>query len=327
MTSKNTDTSKKVGHQDTLNLSGVTTALVTPFKNRQGEVNYDRIKELIKAQAQAGVNGVVPCGTTGESPTVSHEEHEAIVELVARTAKSFGMTTIAGTGSNSTAEAVRLTAQAALAGVDACLIVCPYYNKPSPQGLIAHFSALNEIGVPLVVYNIPGRSGINISPATLTKIAQECSNVIGLKASNGDLDEITEVAALLSKSGRKLAILSGDDSLTLPILSVGGCGVVSVLANVLPEGMVTLYNAWISRNTELAAQVMYVMYPLARALLKIGPNPVPIKALMNEVSEDVGECRLPLVMPSREDIAKLVVIYEQTKSELAQLITTSCLHQ
>lgn len=295
-------------------LHGVITALVTPFTpGKVGEIDYKVLHDLVEKQASGGVRGVVPCGTTGESPTLSHEEHQEVIEVVTRAAKLKGLTVIAGTGSNSTKEAVRLTSHAMEIGADACLIVCPYYNKPTPKGLLAHFSALNEIGVPLIIYNIPGRSGINIAPATIADIARACPNVVGLKASNGDLDEITEAAASAAESNRPFSVLSGDDSLTLPILSVGGVGVISVLANILPEPMVALLQAWKRCDTTTATAIMHAIHPLARALLKVGSNPAPIKALMNARGLSVGDCRLPLVAPEPEAVEMLVRLMDQVR--------------
>jgi 4-hydroxy-tetrahydrodipicolinate synthase len=300
-------------------ISGSVVALVTPFESRVGGgVNAKKLEELVTLQAVGGTSAIVPCGTTGESPTLSHQEHDEVIEVVARVAKREGMKVIAGTGSNSTREAVRLTTHAKEVGVDACLIVAPYYNKPSPAGLIEHFKALNEIGVPLIVYNIPGRTGINISPDTLFKIADECPHVVGLKASNGNLDEITAVAAHFKREKRSFSILSGDDSLTLPILAVGGVGVVSVVANLMPAVMTNLVSAFLSKNVEEALCIMHAIHGFCIATLQYAPNPAPIKALMNQCGFGVGECRLPLVGLDTKSIEELSQLYQGVIGTLSE---------
>ncbi len=300
--------------------SGNVVALVTPFMGDQGQdVNFDVLSKLVEFHANAGTSALVPCGTTGESPTLSHKEHMAVIKTVISASKNTQLKVIAGTGSNSTKEAYYLTNQAAEAGADGCLVVCPYYNKPTPSGVLAHFRELNKIGIPLVVYNIPGRTGINIAPETIQQIANECDNVVGLKASNGDLDQITDTAKRLAHNPQ-FAILSGDDSLTLPILSVGGVGVISVVANVMPQVMSHLVSSFLEdRDTETSKHIMHNVHCLCKALLQIGSNPAPIKSLMNLACLNVGTCRLPLVPISQGETQDLVSIVREIIVDFQQL--------
>lgn len=287
--------------------SGSIVALVTPFVDDQEQsVNMDLIPKLVEFHANAGTAALVPCGTTGESPTLSHAEHNRFVQEVVTATKGTDLKVLVGTGSNSTKEAIALTSSAAEAGADGCLIVCPYYNKPTPAGLLGHFRELDRIGIPLVVYNIPGRTGINISPDTLEMISNECKNIAGLKASNGNLDEITETAKRLGQDSN-YAILSGDDSLTLPILSVGGAGVISVAANLMPSVMAQLVSVYREqRDTKKAALIAQTIHKLCVSLLRLGSNPAPVKSLMNLAGLEVGGCRLPLAALRDEETQQLV---------------------
>lgn len=270
---------------------GSMVAIVTPF-NQSNEICFDTFSELIHMHAAAGTTGIVVCGTTGESPTVSHEEHETIIARAVELANDTPLKIIAGTGSNSTAEAISLTEKAAEAGADACLIVTPYYNKPDRKGLLMHMKELDKVGLPMIFYNIPGRTGINVGPAQLIEILDNCPNLIGLKQSNGDLDETTELVGLLED--RDFSIMSGDDGLAAPFLSIGGRGVISVVANAFPKAMVELIRHYNDGQVQTAAKIMAAIYPLCNALLTLGPNPVPIKALMAGLGTNVGGCRLPL---------------------------------
>ncbi|MGF1478714.1 MAG: 4-hydroxy-tetrahydrodipicolinate synthase [Cyanophyceae cyanobacterium] len=299
-------------------ITGSLVALVTPFNDDlEQTVNFDKLEELIHYHADSGTSAVVVCGTTGESPTLSHQEHEQVVSKATQVAKARGVKIIAGTGSNSTKEAVRFTAHAAEMGVDACLVVTPYYNKPTPAGLMAHFRELDRIGVPLIAYNIPGRTGINIAPHTFIELVHACENIVGLKASNGNLDEITETAYLLRSLPRTCAIYSGDDSLTLPILAVGGVGVISVIANVLPKTMSQLVQEYQSQHTESARTIAQNLHLFCRSLLKVGANPSPIKAVMNMAGMQVGSVRKPLVDISPEQAALLATQSKKMAEDFA----------
>jgi len=277
--------------------AGLFVAITTPFKN--GEVDYALLKSQIEFQIAAGVRGICPVGTTGESPTLSHEEHErviaAAIELAAGRIK-----VMPGTGSNSTKEALRLTKWAADKGADAALVVAPYYNKPTQEGFYQHFKALAEaVSIPICVYNIPGRTGKNIEPETIARMA-ECRNITMVKEATGSLDQASQVAALTD-----LTILSGDDSLTLPLLSIGGRGVISVVGNIVPGDVLSLLNAWESGNAAEAQCWHRKLFPLCRDMLGLASNPIPLKAAMKLLGRDTGELRLPMTALDTASEAKL----------------------
>lgn len=279
-----------------LSLTGSMVAIATPFSEEAGEsINFNALSDLVDHQIQGGTSAIIPSGTTGESPTLNDVEFQELVSLIVDKTRGSNTKVIAGTGSNSTKAAVRKTEQAATLGADACLIVTPYYNKPPVEGIIAHFQELDKVGIPLVIYNVPGRTGLNLAPETIVKIAQTCSNVVAVKASNGDLDQITELAAHARSLPTPLTILSGDDSLTLPILAVGGRGVVSVAANVMPKVMSTLVAKTLSGDLNTARTIMLDIHEFCIALLKVAANPIPIKAVLRAAGIRVGPCRLPLV--------------------------------
>src|SRR5215470_2693888 len=217
---------------------GSIVALVTPFRN--GAVDEDKLRELVEFHVENGTDGIVPCGTTGESPTLSHDEHKRVVEIVIDAARRR-LPIIAGTGSNSTAEAIDLTTHAARAGAQAALVVNPYYNKPTQEGLYRHFRAVAECSpLPILVYNIQGRTAVNVETATMERLARDCRNVIGVKEASGSLDQMSQVIAAC---GPDFTMLSGDDNLTLPLMAVGGRGVISVIANLVPRDVVELTHA------------------------------------------------------------------------------------
>ena len=261
-------------------------ALVTPFA--EGEVDYDALGRLIDFQIEGGIQGLVPCGTTGESPTLSHDEHDRLVEFTVERATGR-VPVIAGTGSNSTAEAVRLTAHAKAAGATACLIVNPYYNKPPQRGLFEHIKRLADVELPIVLYNIPGRTAIEIAVETMVRMYEEIEMVVAVKEATGKLDVSSALAASCD-----ITILSGDDSLTLPIGSVGGRGVISVLANILPAEIRKLTDALLAgRMPEATAQHLKCL-PLFKGIF-VETNPIPIKALMHMAGMIGPEIRLPMV--------------------------------
>jgi len=297
-------------------IRGSMVAIVTPF-NERDEICYDTFAELIQMHATAGTTGIVVCGTTGESPTISHDEHEAAIAKAVEFAKGTDLKIVAGTGSNSTSEAISLTKKAAEVGADACLIVAPYYNKPDRKGLLLHMKALDKIGLPMIFYNIPGRTGINVGPAQLVEMLDNCPTLIGLKQSNGDLDETTELIGMLE--GREFSIVSGDDGLVAPFLSIGGKGVISVIANAFPQPMAELIRCYNEGQVDTAAKIMAAIHPLCSALLSLGPNPVPVKSLMNKLGTNVGGCRLPLAVLDDAQADQLVTLAEAMVAKLKSL--------
>lgn len=289
------------------------TALVTPMlNNRQKAINFDALEKNILRQAKSGIHAVCPCGTTGESPTVTHSEHHEVIQSTIDIAHKNGIKVVAGTGSNSTREAVELTEAAAKAGVDACLVVAPYYNKPNVRGLIDHYREINSVGIPIIIYNIPSRTGINISPATISTLIGTCKNIFGVKACNDDFSEIVEMAINSETYDRSFHVYSGDDSLTVPTMAVGGEGVVSVLANIMPDLVVDIIDFCTRGDYANANQVADISRTLTKLLMSLGPNPTAIKALMQEVGYEAGPCRLPLAALTTTEINSLVTSYQTT---------------
>lgn len=266
--------------------SGLSVAIVTPFKN--GKLDVERLKQQIEFQVESGTNCVVPCGTTGESPTLSHPEHERVISESIQIAAGR-IKVMAGTGSNSTDEAISLTEWAAKEGADATLQVAPYYNKPTQEGFFQHYKAISEaVSIPICVYNIPGRTGKNIEPETIARIG-EFSNVTMVKEATGSLDQASQILSLTN-----LTVLSGDDSLTLPLLSIGAEGVVSVVGNIVPRDMISMVKAFMSGDTIEAQRWHHKLFPLCRDMLSLATNPIPLKAAMAEIGKDTGELRLPM---------------------------------
>ena len=266
--------------------AGVTVALITPFK--QGEVDYAALRSLVDWHIEQGTDCLAPCGTTGESPTLDHEEHERVVATVVEHARGR-IKVMAGTGSNSTREAIRLTKFAQSAGADGALMVGPYYNKPSQEGYYRHFAAVAEVcDLPIVLYNIPGRTGSNMLPETIARLA-EIPNIVAIKEATGSLDQASHIASLCN-----LTLLSGDDSLTLPLMSIGGRGVVSVVGNIVPRDLKALVKAFDAGKTAEAIAWHKKLFHLSRDLLSVSTNPIPLKAAMKLLGRDTGELRLPL---------------------------------
>ncbi len=277
--------------------AGLSVAIVTPFKN--GEVDYLLLRQQVEFQIEAGVAGLCPVGTTGESPTLSHEEHERVISEVIQTVAGR-CKVMPGTGSNSTREALRLTKWAEKEGADGALLVAPYYNKPTQEGFFQHYKAIAEaVNIPLCVYNIPGRTAKNIDPDTIIRLA-EFRNIALVKEATGSLDQASEVLAATD-----LTYLSGDDSLTLPLMSVGGEGVISVVGNIVPRDMISLLKAYAVRDTDQALQWHYKLFGLCRNLLGLATNPIPIKAAMRLLGRDTGELRLPMTPLDASSEAKL----------------------
>ncbi len=278
--------------------TGSLVALVTPFNN--GQVDYDSLSKLIEFHVDNGTNGLVPCGTTGESPTLSTQEHKDVIKFVVDKAAGR-LPVIAGTGSNSTEEAIDLTRYAKEVGADATLQVSPYYNKPSQEGLYQHFAAIaKSVDLPIVLYNIPGRCVVNMEPETIIRLA-ELKNIVAIKEATGKMDQ----ASSISVSNCGLTILSGDDSLTLPLGSVGGRGVVSVVANIVPVDVRKLTDAILASDFVEARKLHDKLYGLGSALLGLSTNPVPIKAAMAMLGMCSEELRLPMVPLDDSSRAKL----------------------
>jgi len=274
---------------------GVNTALITPFRNNV--IDHKALEGLIEMQIAGGIDGIVPMGTTGESPTMSFNEHKEFIKEVVRIVNKR-VKVIAGTGANSTEEAVCLSRSAEDSGVDGVLLVNPYYNKPTQRGLVAHFEKVaRSIEIPVILYNIPGRTGVNFLPAGVKELIGRVDNVVAMKEASGDIVQMMHLHELC---GDDLTILSGDDNLLLPVLSIGGKGVISVLSNILPadvKKVVTLYN---EGNLEGARELFYRLLPLCRAMF-IETNPIPIKAAMEMAGYCEGTLRLPMVEISDEN--------------------------
>ena len=266
-------------------LQGAMTAMVTPF--RQGKLDEDRLTKNVVFQIENGIDALVPVGTTGESPTLDFAEHERVIELVVQAANKR-VPVIAGTGANATAEAVMLHTFARKVGADACLSVNPYYNKPSQEGLYQHFMTLADtVDLPIVLYNIPGRTGITMSPQTVARLRRH-PNIIAIKEATGSLDMASEIRSLCD-----ITILSGDDSLTLPLMSIGGSGVISVAANAVPHMIKKMTTLAMAGNYSEAGKIHHMLFPFIKSLFLDG-NPVGIKYAMKSMNMDTGELRLPL---------------------------------
>lgn len=282
--------------------TGAMVALVTPFQN--GAIDFDTLEELIEFQLENGIDAIVPVGTTGECPTLSHEEHK---EVIARVVDVVGgqVPVIAGAGSNSTAEAIALTAHAKKVGADATLQVGPYYNKPTQEGFYQHFKAIaEEVDLPMVLYNIPGRCAAGMTPETIARLA-EIENIVAIKEATGNLDQASEIAMRCD-----LTIISGDDSLTLPLASVGGKGVISVVANIVPADVKAMTDLILEGDLIQARQWHKKLFALSKNLLTLATNPIPIKAAMAIMDMCSAELRLPMT-PLDQD--KLTVLQQVLK--------------
>lgn len=277
--------------------AGLSVAIITPF--RDGAIDYRALKSQIEFQIDAGVRCLVPAGTTGESPTLSHEEHERVIAETIQTAAGR-CKVMAGTGSNSTYEALRLTRRAAAEGADATLQVAPYYNKPMQEGFYQHFKAIAEaVDIPVCVYNIPGRTAKNIEPETIARLA-EVPGITMVKEATGSLDQCSQVYAMTD-----LTVLCGDDSLTLPMMAVGAEGVISVVGNLVPHDMLKLANAFTAGDLGAARAQHYRLFELCRKMLGLATNPIPVKAAMQMLGRDSGELRLPLTPLEESNEASL----------------------
>ena len=278
---------------------GSIVAIVTPFRN--GKVDEDKLRDLIDFQIKNGTSGIVPCGTTGESATLTFDEHEQVIEITIQQANKR-VPVIAGTGSNSTEEAIMLTKQAASAGADASLQVSPYYNRPTQSGLYKHFRAIAQsVKIPIILYNIAGRTGVNIEPETIARLACDCKNIVAVKEASGSLDQMSRIKALCPPS---FQLISGDDSLTLPVLSIGGIGIISVVANIVPRDVANLVSAFQKGNIKKAQSLHYKLLPLIKAVF-IETNPIPVKTAMGLLGMCESDLRLPMCAMLPENLEKL----------------------
>jgi 4-hydroxy-tetrahydrodipicolinate synthase len=277
-------------------------AMVTPFRN--GKVDEAKLRELVEFHAAHGTDGLIPCGTTGESPTLNHDEHHRVVEIVIEAARGR-IRVIAGTGSNSTAEAIEMTKHAERAGAAGALVVNPYYNKPTQEGLYRHFRAVAEsVAIPVLLYNIQSRTAINVETDTLARLARDVKNIVGVKEASGSLDQMSQVIAAC---GPDFSVLSGDDNITLPLLAIGGSGVVSVIANIVPRETADLVHAALEGDWKRARDLHYRLFPLARAAF-LETNPIPIKEAMAMAGMLEPEFRLPMCRMSDANREKLRAI-------------------
>lgn len=267
---------------------GSIVALVTPFSG--GKVDEAKLRQLVEMHVAQGTDGIVPCGTTGESPTLSHDEHRRVVEIVIEAVRGR-LHVIAGTGSNATSEAIDLTRHAKKAGATGALVVNPYYNRPTQEGLYRHFRAVAEaVDIPIVVYNIAGRTAVNVETDTLARLVKDCPNIVGVKEASGSLDQMTQVVLAC---GPDFSVLSGDDNITLPLMSVGGRGVISVVANIVPRETAEMTHAALAGDWKLARELHLKLFPLSRAMF-LETNPIPVKEAMGMMGMLETEFRLPM---------------------------------
>src|SRR5881398_3124994 len=284
--------------------TGCMTALITPFAG--GDVDHRALADLIEAQIAGGVHGVVPCGSTGEAATLTHDEHIAIVREVVRLVRGR-VPVIAGTGSNSTAEAIRLTRAAEEAGADGALLISPYYNKPTQEGIYRHYAAVAEATrLPIILYNIPGRTASNMTPETIGRLSR-IGNIVGVKEASGSLAQVLEI---IETSGPDFAVYSGDDILTLPIMAVGGKGVIAVTANLVPREFAELAETLLAGDLERGRALMHRLLPLVHAM-SLEVNPIPVKTALALMGECAEEFRLPLTCASSGTRTKLETVLRE----------------
>jgi 4-hydroxy-tetrahydrodipicolinate synthase len=278
--------------------TGSMVALVTPFKD--GKVDWQSLENLIEFHIQSGTHGIVPCGTTGESATLSHEEHDAVVKTVIKTVNKR-VPVIAGTGSNSTAEAARLTREAEKSGADGTLMISPYYNRPTQEGIYQHYKKVAaEVGIPIIVYNIPGRTGSKIEPETLARMA-EVKNIAGVKEATGSVDQAIDVIRLC---GDRLAVYSGEDSLIFSLMALGGKGVISTVANIAPKHTSQLAEACLKGDWQQGRALQFQLIPLIRSLF-IETNPLPVKTALSLMGKCSADLRLPMTAMTEGNLKKL----------------------
>ncbi|MGB7534061.1 MAG: 4-hydroxy-tetrahydrodipicolinate synthase [Halobacteriota archaeon] len=284
-----------------LKIEGVYPALITPF-TKDDEVDKEGLRRLVEYVVEGGVAGIVPCGTTGESATLSHKEHEEVIDVVVDCSK---VPVIAGTGSNNTKEAVEFTKHAADAGADACLLITPYYNKPNVSGLKEHFKRIGDsVEMPMILYNIPSRTGQNVSAGTMVELASEITNIKGVKEASGDLKQVGAIIRSVTEQGLDFTVVAGDDFLTLPIMSLGGKGVISVAANIAPREMTEMVAAMLKEEVEKAKEINIRLFSLFEAMF-LETNPIPVKKAAEMMGLSAGHVRLPLGALSEENEGKL----------------------
>jgi 4-hydroxy-tetrahydrodipicolinate synthase len=286
-------------------LKGCFVATVTPF-DEKGQIDEQALRNHIDFLLSQGVAGIVPCGTTGESATLSWEEHNRVVDITLEQNQGRGII-IAGAGSNNTAESITAAQHAHIKGADAILCITPYYNKPTQEGLFQHFSSIAEkVDIPIVVYNVPGRTGVNLQPETIERLCAFPA-IIAVKEASGDITQISEIHR---RCGDRLSILSGDDALTLPILSVGAKGVISVVANIIPRKMVSLIDCFISGDMDQALQLHEELLPLCQSMF-FETNPIPVKTALNLLGNNAGSLRLPLVPMAQHNKERLISVLKE----------------
>ena len=285
---------------------GAGVAIVTPMKDNQ-DVNYDKLEELINIQIAEGTDAIIIAGTTGESSTLTMEEHKDVIKAAVEFTKGR-IPVVAGTGSNCTRTAIQLSQEAEEAGADGLLIVTPYYNKATQQGLISHYSQIaDSTKCPIIMYNVPSRTGCNLLPETVLRIAEECPNVVGIKEASGNISQVAKLAALC---GNRLAIYSGNDDQIVPILSLGGKGVISVLSNVVPDVVHQIVDSYLNGDIVTAKKLQLQYLPLANALFT-EVNPIPVKAAMQMIGYDAGGLRLPLTELEEAHRAPLMLVLRE----------------
>lgn len=285
---------------------GSIVAIVTPFKN--GKFDEKAYGDLIEWHIKQGTHGIVPCGTTGEASTLGFEEHYRVIEVAVKAANKR-IPVIAGTGANSTDEAIEITKKAKKLGADGALLVTPYYNKPTQEGLYRHYKAVADaVKIPIVLYNVPGRTAVNMLPSTVARLT-ECKNIVGIKEATGDMKQVSELIRLC---GDRLAVLSGDDFTTLPLLALGGHGAISVTANVAPKNSAEMYNAWVNGDIAKARELHYKLEPLNSAMF-IETNPIPVKTALVMMGKIKEEFRLPLCEMSKANKEKLKGVLKSAK--------------
>lgn len=289
-----------------MTFKGSMAALITPFKN--GKIDEGTLKDLVEFHIKNGTTALVPCGTTGESATLSYEEHDKVIELTVKFAKGR-IPVIAGTGSNSTEEAIFLTKHAKSVGADASLQVSPYYNRPTQKGLYLHFKAIAEsVDIPIILYNIASRTGVNIEPETFVKLA-EVKNIVGVKEASGSLEQMARIRSLCPKD---FLLISGDDALTLPVMAIGGVGIISVVANIIPRDVADMCEAFEKGDLKAAEALHYKMLPLVKTMF-IETNPIPVKTAMGLMKMCSPEMRLPLCEMLPENKERLVKALKEYK--------------
>ena len=286
-------------------IHGSIVAIVTPFKN--GDIDENALKDLIEFQIENGTHGIVPCGTTGESPTLSHEEHEYVIELTVKAVKKR-IPVVPGSGSNSTDEAIRLTKFAEKVGADAALSIVPYYNKPTQEGLYLHFKKIaSQVKIPIILYNVPGRTGVSIAPETIARLANDCKNIIGVKEATGSVQMASRILYLC---GMDFIVLSGEDAINFPLLTIGGKGFITVTANVAPGDVAGLYNFYVRGEFNQARELHYKLHPLNEAMF-IETNPIPVKVALSIMGKVRNEFRLPLCPMAPGNLEKLKTALKQ----------------